>query len=460
MEMIDRRQFLQNGIKAVAGAQLIGTTLASGMSLPGSVPALKGKARQVVVPTHEHFGDIEERLDFPAAWEIILQPMAGHNAPVLGRDEILNRIRMPIGTRQLRDLAAGKKSAVITFDDLTRPTPTYAVAPLVVEELLAAGVPEERIIFMGSYGTHRNLEQDEAVRKLGQPLLQRFAWVNHNTWDNLKDIGTTKHGNVVTINRTFAAADIRVTISGVKAHAFAGYGGGSKAILPGVTGFDTVDYNHSIVMKSLVRPPADVISMFKNEVRRDMDEAARLANVDFSIQVLYNGKRQITHVFAGNIIEAHLAACRAAVRHYQTPTVASPDIVICNTYPQSTQGGRYKWATTVRAGGTCVLILQHPQGLSAMHYWDQRREHLNGKTDLDVLAMPRPPLTGNVQVIVFSQYMDRRQMLKFPAKTSFAATWAEVIQQLQARHQGNTRVAVYPYAAIQHPETKLDEPSA
>ena len=88
---------------------------------------------------------------------------------------------------------------------------------MVVDQLLAAGIPENRIIFLGSYGTHRNLEQDEVVRKLGSDLLRRFAWVNHNTWDNLKEIGTTAHGNLVKINRTFAAADVRVTISGVKA---------------------------------------------------------------------------------------------------------------------------------------------------------------------------------------------------------------------------------------------------
>ena len=455
--MINRRVFLETGMKSIAAAKLIGTAMASGTLLAQSVPALKGKAKQVVIPTHEHFGDIEERLDFPADWDITVQPMLGHNAPVLDRDEILTQIRKPIGTRQLRDIAAGKKSAVITFDDLTRPTPTYDVAPLIVDELLAAGIPENRIIFLGSYGTHRNLEQDEVVRKLGSNLLRRFPWVNHNTWDNLKESGTTAHGNVVKINRTFAAADVRVTISGVKAHSFAGYGGGAKAILPGVTGFETVCYNHEVVMKQLKRPPAGVISLFKNEVRLDMDEAARLANVDFSVQVLYNGKRQPTHIFAGEIVEAHRAACRTAINHYQTKAVPSSDIVICNTYPQSTQGGRFKLASTVREGGTCIVILQHPQGLSAMHYWEARRAGMNGKTYLDVVAAPRLPYPGNTQLIVYSQYMDKRQMLKYPPNAIFTATWEETIKQLQTRHKGDARVAVYPYAAIQHVESKLDE---
>jgi nickel-dependent lactate racemase len=453
---MNRRSFLGTSIKAIAGARLIGTAMAAGATLPQKVPALKGAACDVVLSTHEHFGDIEERIDLPAGWDVKVQQMAGHNASVLTRQEIVSRLRLPIGTRTLRELAEGRRSAVITFDDLTRPTPTYAVAPIVVEELLAAGVPAERIFFMSSCGTHRNPEQDEVARKLGLDLLRKYSWANHNTWDNLKEVGATAHGNTIKINRSFLSPDLRITISGVKIHGFAGYGGGAKAILPGVAGFDSVLYNHTVVMKRLTRPAAGQVSLFKNEVRADMDEAARMANVDFSVQIVYNGRRQVCAIFAGDIVEAHREASRYAVKHYQTSRVVNPDIVICNSYPQGTQAGMNKWISTVRPGGTGVLIVQHPQGLSAMHYWEQHMEGLGGKTYLDTLATPRPPLPGDAKLIVYSQYIDKRQMNKFPAGTAFALTWAEVIQQLQARHKRDSDVAVYPYAALQHEETELD----
>jgi predicted dithiol-disulfide oxidoreductase (DUF899 family) len=93
-----------------------------------------------------------------------------------------------------------------------------------------------------------------------------------------------------------------------------------------------------------------------------------------------------------------------------------------------------------------------------MHYWEARRAGMNGRTYLDTVAAPREPFPGNTQLIVYSQYMDKRQMLKFPSNAVFASTWADMITQLQARHKGDARVAIYPYAAIQHMETKLDEP--
>jgi nickel-dependent lactate racemase len=458
--MTSRRSFLQGGGKALAAARLIGTTTASGMFLADAAQTLGGAAKSVVIPTHEHWGDLEERLDFPAAWDIHVQNMAGHDAHVLTREEILQRIQAPIGSRPLREIAAGKRSAIVTFDDLTRPTPAYDVAPLVVDELLAAGVPEDRIVFMGSYGTHRNLEADEVVRKLGQNLVRRFAWINHNTWDNLVEVGTTSRKNRVRINQTFVKADLRVTISGIKSHGMAGFGGGAKAVLPGVAALDTVEYNHTTFRGG--RPAPGVISLFQNELRLDMVDAARLAKVDFSVQIVYNGRRKVCGIFAGDIVDAHHAACRMAIKHYSTERFPNPDVVISNSYPQSTQaafaGG--EWARTVKAGGSVVLVMQHPQGLSAWHFLDQRTDGRNGRTYLDILANPRRPMQADNQLIVYSQYIDKQEMNKFPRNTLFAYTWDEVLRQLQARHKGDASVAVYPYAAIQHSQTELDEPKA
>jgi nickel-dependent lactate racemase len=437
-------------------ARLIGTSITSGSNRQDQVKCLEGRAFGLTVSTHEHFGDIQERIDLPADWDIHVQHMAGAETPALGPNQILARLRYPIGTLPLRELAAGKTSAVITFDDLTRPTPMQSVVPLVIRELETAGVPPDRIIFLNSCGMHRNLEQDEAVRKLGLSVLRRYAWTNHNIWDNLQEVGTTTYGNVIKLNRTFLAAQVRVTISGVKIHGFAGYGGGSKAVMPGVAGVESILFNHNTVMRNLKRRVPGEVSLFKNDVRADMDEAARLAGVDFSVQIVYNAKRQVCGIFAGDIVEAHRDACRFAVKHYQTEQVCEPDVVICNSYPQGTQAEYNSWIYSVRPGGTSVLIIQNPQGLSAVHYWAQHMEARNGMTYFDVLAS-KPQKWGEVRLIVYSQYLDKRQMSRFPEGTTFAHTWEDVIRCLQKRHEGYCRAAVYPYAGIQHSHTRLDE---
>jgi nickel-dependent lactate racemase len=457
--MTNRRKFLQQGVVVFSTPRLIGTALSAGMFLPVAAASSKGSAKTVVIPTHEHFGDIEERLDFPASWDIHVQEMAGHNAPVLTRDEIRHRIQTPIASQPLREIAAGKKSAVITFDDCTRPTPTYDVAPVVVEELLAAGVPKDRIVFLCSYGTHRPMERDEVVRKLGPEVIRQYPWINHQIWENCKEVGTTSNKNRVEVDQTFAAADVRVTISGIKVHASAGYGGGAKAVLPGVASFQTIQFNHSNLIDRKSIP--DTIRIFDNGMRADMVESAKLAKVDFSVQIVYNGRRKVCGIFAGDILDAHIAACRMAIKHYTTKKFPKPDIVVYNGYPQTVQAGMGgDWIRSVRDGGTGLVILQNPQGLAAWHQGIEHSLGQNGRTYLDRLLTQPAPLRNDVQLIVYSQYLDRQQMVKYPKSTIFASTWDEALRALQARHKGDASVAVYPYGAIQHSEYLLDEPQS
>ena len=436
---------------------LIGAALAPGTGLAQEVSALKGVAKSVVIPTHEFAGEIDERLDFPAAWEINVMRMRGHDAPVLTPGQIRRQLDQPVGSRRLREIAAGKKTVVITFDDLTRSTPTYEVAPWVMGELEAAGIADENIVLLSSFGTHRAMTAWEVQKKLGREIARRFAWVNHNVFDNLKEVGETSFKNRVRLNHTFLAADLKICLSGIKVHQDAGYGGGAKAVLPGVAGIDSIEYNHGAILRNI--KTAGPVRVFKNEMRLDMIEAARLAKPDFSVQILYNSKLKVTHVFSGDIVEAHYAAVRVAARHYCTPTFENADIVVTNGYPQNAQAYHsQRWiARSVREGGTGVLIIQHPLGLDPVHYLNQRVSGRLVSSYFEQIARRRnAPLPKNSSLIVYSQYMDRQQMNTYPRATAFASTWEEVIRLLQARHKGEARVAVYPYGGMQHQEIELD----
>ena len=452
---LSRRDFLRVG---PASAPLVGTALAAGSFLPKTVAALQGRQQSVTIPTHEFFGDIEERIDLPASWEVNVMKMAGHDAAPLSPEEIRRRIQNPIGTRPLRELAAGKKRVVITFDDLERPTPAHEIAPPVLEELKAAGVPDESILFLAALGTHRPLPSDEVARKLGADVIRRYAWINHNCFENLKDIGDTSRRNRIKVNQTFAAADLRITLNGIKIHQRAGYGGGAKSILPGVASIDSVRYNHETIGGS---SRDNGLKIFHNEVRLDMEEAARMAGIDFSVQVVYNRRRRTCAVFAGDINEAHHAACRMANLHYRTPTFKGADIVIANNYPQNIQSDKGPdWVNrSLREGGTGVLIIQNPHVMTSWNYWNESTTYRNGRTYWDMMAARKS--RGSSALLIYSQYLDQRSLNYplFPAGTLFARTWDDVIAQLRARHKGDARVAVYPYCAIQHIEAGLDEAS-
>jgi hypothetical protein len=433
------------------------------------VPQLHGKAKSVTIPTHEFAGPngapwIEERIDFPQSWDVHVMDMVGHNRPALTPRQIAEQCARPVGVRSLHELAEGKRTVAISFDDLTRTTPAYTVTPWVVSELAKAGIKDENILFIGSFGTHRPMTQEEVARKLGRAVATNYAWLNHDVFDNVKEVGTTSRGNRILLNQTFLGADLKICISGIKVHQDAGYGGGAKAILPGLAALPTVEYNHTQILTKV--HTTGPVKIFHNDMRLDMIEAARMAQVDYTIQILYNDRLRPTAIWSGDIVDAHHAGVRVAARKCCTPTYKDADIVVANAYPQNAQayhGGL--WINySRRSGGTGVLIVQHPLGIDPIHYLNNRLAGRSGATQFDLTARrvgdlarggaASPAAQGNL--IVYSQYLTRNLKNNYRAGTFFCDTWADVIARLRQLHPGNPTVAVYPYAGMQHQEIELD----
>jgi nickel-dependent lactate racemase len=436
---------------------LIGTALAAAPYQPTRASSLKGSAKSVVIPTHEWAGELDERLDFPGDWEIEVLQMKGYQVPVLTPQQIGNSLDKPIGARSLREIAAGKRRVAITFDDLTRPTPSFTVMPWIIGELKAAGVRDEDILLLAAYGSHRAMTLTEVQKKLGADIASRFAWLNHNVFENVKEVGVTTFHNRIKLNQTFLAADLKICVSGVKAHEQAGVSGGAKAILPGLASLDTIEYNHRVILPNT--RTAGTFKVFRNEMRLDMIEAARMAKVDFSVQILINQRRRPVYVFSGDIVAAHQAAARAAVSHYCTLTARNADIVVANAYPVNNQAFRARWwiNRAVRDGGTGVLIIQHPLGLDPVHWLSARGSGRDGSTYFDMMERrSKSQLPRGTGLVVYSQYLTRAMMSSYPLATRFASKWDEVIKLLRERHKGQARVAVYPYGGMQEEELSLD----
>jgi lactate racemase len=453
ISIFSRRGFLQS-----AGTiPLIGTAVASGAYQPTKVAALKGsKPTSVTIPTHE-FATVDERLDFPNDWDVHVQHMKGHGLPVLTPQQIIDAIRKPIGTPPLRELAAGKPNAVVTFDDLTRPSPTYLIIPHVLAELKAAGIPDENILLLGSFATHRPMTAAEVATKVGPDIAKRYAWKNHSCFYGCKEIGTTSYKTVVAVNQDFLGAAFKVTLSGIKVHYDAGYGGGAKAVLPGLSHIETVEHNHNVLLRQT--KTAGPVRIFKNEMRLDIIEAGRMAKVDFSVQFMYNERLRATHVFSGDIVESHHAAVRVAAKTYCTETVQEPDIVISNAYPQTSEAYHgARWLRySIKPGGTGVLIIQHPLTVDPIHFLNNRSASLRGGSWFQNRNRVGAPPTGqSAGMIIYSQYMDRSLMNSYPT-AQYASKWEEVIKMLKAKHTGTgVKVAVYPYGGFQHQMIELD----
>jgi len=439
-----------------AGAvSLVGTSVLGRMGW-AQTPFIAGP-NQVKINTHEHYGDLEEQLVFPNDWDLEVFHMKGHGQPELTPDQIRNKLDQPIGTPPLKEIAAGKKTAVITFDDLTRPTQIKKIVPMLVDDLRAAGLKDENLLFLTSYGSHRPMLHGEVKAKLGEFIVNNFEWVNHNPFENLTEVGMTTRGNKIKVNYLFAGADLRITISGLRGHAEAGYSGGAKAVLPGVAWMKSIEYFHRTIYADGTNPTVGMGKVFNNDIRLDMVEAARFADVSFSVQVVYNELRQPVDIFAGDVVDAHHMACTRANGVLRTPTADNADIVVANAFPRNRQAlNSLQWARDgLRDGGSAVLIAQHPDALSTMHFLNERRFY-TGQRKWEHLESDKKTVEQAGQIIVYSQYMHKRDIYKISSKRlHLVRSWDEVITLLQKQHKTDPHVAVYPYAGIQHPEIEL-----
>ena len=234
----------------------------------------------------------------------------------------------PTGSPRLAEIARGKGSAAIITADATRAVPSRELLPAVVAELNGAGIPDERIHLVIGTGAHRPLAPHELIDLLGEEWAQRLRISNHDARaGNLVSVGCTPRGNEVLVNRLIVQAGVRVALGQVEPHEFAGYTGGRKAILPSVAGYDTIIRNHSIGM--IEDPGARPGELATNPIHNEMLAAARLARLDFIVNVVVDRELRPLHVAAGDAESAHRRLVRF-IESYATVEVPEepPDLVV------------------------------------------------------------------------------------------------------------------------------------
>ena len=242
----------------------------------------------------------------------------------------LQALKNPYGTERLRDIASGRKKIAILVSDYTRAVPTKILLPPLVNELQQAGVSESQITVVIACGVHRPSTNDEIIRIVGKDWAQRLCVVNHNALDSnmLTFLGKTKRGTPVWVNNLVLESDLRIALGNIEPHEFAGFSGGRKSILPGVSGEETIRFNHSTGM--IGHPLAKPGILAGNPVHEDLVEAALMARLDFIINVVLNKDLKITGIFAGDMVEAHKKGVEFLNSFSKIAIPTQPDIIITN----------------------------------------------------------------------------------------------------------------------------------
>ncbi len=291
---------------------------------------------------------------------------ANEAAPGLtGEAEVRRALAEPIGSPRLREIVKpGEKIAIVT-SDVTRPMPTYKVMPALLDELYAAGVKGEDVTLVFALGSHRKHTDEERKRLAGERAWNEIACVDSDPADCVH-MGVTAAGTPVDVTRTVARADRRICLGNIEYHYFAGYSGGAKAIMPGVSTRAAIQSNHSM----MVRPEACAGALETNPLRMDIEEAGAICGIDFILNVVLSEHKDILRAVAGHPVEAHRAGCAFLDRLYLKELPRGADVVLVsqggapkdlNLY--QTQKALDNARHAVNPGGVIVLIGSCKEGL-------------------------------------------------------------------------------------------------
>jgi lactate racemase len=218
----------------------------------------------------------------------------------------LEAIRYPINAPPLIDCIGKNGKVVIIVTDNTRPCPDDRLLPIILAEL-ESKIPRGNITIIVALGLHTSLSKEDLVKKLGKDIVSGYRVLNHDTADTM-NIGITSRGTPVEVNRRVLEADFRISTGFIEPHFFAGFSGGSKSIAPGVSSRMAIYHNHSYEM--LDHPLSRAGILKGNPVHEDIVEQAKMAGLNFIVNVLLNESHQITHVVAGDPVKAHEKGCQ------------------------------------------------------------------------------------------------------------------------------------------------------
>ncbi|HEY51161.1 MAG TPA: DUF2088 domain-containing protein [Dehalococcoidia bacterium] len=400
-------------------------------------------------------GTNELELPLPDKWQVEMGYMAGYNRPALSSEQIREEITGKlIGTSPLRELARGKKEVAIIFDDMTRVTRVAEIVPFVLEELNAAGITDRSIRFIAALGCHGAMNRVDFVKKLGEETLARFPVYNHNPFANCTYVGTTKtYGTEVYVNDEVMKCDLKIAIGSVVPHPSTGFGGGGKIILPGVTSFETIEYNHKMFRQAQLAkgPQYTGHGVYEGNLGRlDIEEAGDLAGLDVLINCIVNMWGETVAIYAGALKPAYEEAVKEAKQHYLTPKLAGKDIAIANAFAKANEawiGMSITFPALKSEGGDIVVIANHPEG-QVTHYLLGPF----GETIWGPLRKERKLPAQVNRVIVYSEYPDLHSCCWFGGRdrVTYLHRWDDVLKVLQERNGDGAAVAVYPNAEIQY----------
>lgn len=282
-----------------------------------------------------------------------------------GAEAVEYALDHPIGDVKVEEKVRPGDKVCIIASDITRPMPSRTALPPLVKRLNAGGIPDSDMVIVFGLGSHRKHTEEEKQYLIGE-LYGRIECVDSDP-DDVVRLGVTKHGTPVDIFRRVAESDFIICTGNIEYHYFAGYSGGAKAVMPGVSTPGAIRVNHSM----MVGAEAYAGNML-SPVRQDIEEAGDILGIDYILNAVLDEHKQIIYCVAGDVTAAHRRGAAFLDKLYRIPLKEQADIVVVSPggYPKDQNMYQAQKALdnskhAVKDGGTIIWVAGCKEGLGS-----------------------------------------------------------------------------------------------
>ena len=303
--------------------------------------------------------------------------LAPKEAPVLQEpgEAVAASLVAPIESPGLKEVAKGKEKVCVVISDNTRPVPNELILTALLQQFEEAGIRQENITILIATGIHAPNLGDELVQLVGKDIAANYQVVNHYSKqkEDMVLVGELDDGTPVYINKIYIEADLKVLTGFIEPHMWAGFSGGRKSILPGISSIETLEYMHG--PKIVAHEKAAYGVLAGNPFHEYGLKIMEKAGADFIVNVTLNTKKQVTGVFSGHPVEAHLKGCDFLAQ-FCVHTLPEPlDFIVttnsgapldCNLY--QTSKGITAAADGLKPGGAILIASQCDKKFGSEEY--------------------------------------------------------------------------------------------
>lgn len=425
---------------------------------------------------HLPYGKGEQSVALPE--DHVLYDIKGEAiAPVASpEDAVRQAIEHPIESDSFESIFQAGQTVAIVVSDITRLCMSDVMLKVLVEKLNACGIADSDITIIVATGTHRGQTDEEDRRIYGEDIVDRISIIQHDCHDeaHLSYVGTTSRGNAIYINSAAVQADKLIITGAVSFHPMAGYGGGRKAVVPGIAGFDTIMRNHCHALADRCgdgcNPNVDVSILDGNPFHEDMKEACGLVQPDFLVNTLFTTDGDLFEVVAGHWYKAWEKGCQDLLQSGSVNIHTKADVTIASAggYPkdlnlyQSIKAYMNAIFAT-KPGGIMILTLECPDIKEPAVFtdWFFRNDMLQWEKDLRKEFNMAGFVAFKGRMIIFSlrrvYVVTREENFDFikksgqvPAK-SLEEAWALAQKELEREGKDDYTITVIGHASATFP---------